>query len=160
MYKLAVNDNFRSELSPSSDKIELMDVLSENEEAFSVIYKNKNYAIRVLKFSPGDKSIHLLINGNKYKVDLEDQYDALLKSMGMGSSGAKKMKSLKAPMPGLVLDVLIKVGDSIQKDTPLVVLEAMKMENVIKSTGEATVKGIEVSKGAAVEKNQILIHFE
>jgi biotin carboxyl carrier protein len=116
--------------------------------------------VHVLEFNPAEKTIVLLINGNRYKVSLEDQYDVLLKSMGMGSNSSKKLKHLKAPMPGLVLDVLINAGDEVKKDAPLIVLEAMKMENVIKSPGEAKVSSVEVSKGAAVEKNEVLIHFE
>lgn len=50
------------------------------------------------------------------------------------------MKEIKAPMPGLVLNVLVNVGDNVEKDTPLLILEAMKMENVIKAGSSAVVK--------------------
>jgi biotin carboxyl carrier protein len=67
---------------------------------------------------------------------------------------------LKAPMPGLVLEFRVVPGDKVVEGDALVVLEAMKMENILKSPGEATVKSIEVTKGQAIEKNQVLITFE
>jgi biotin carboxyl carrier protein len=63
-------------------------------------------------------------------------------------------------MPGMVLSVSVAEGQQVQKGDPLLVLEAMKMENVIKSPGEGTVKSIAVKAGAAVEKNALLIRFE
>ena len=63
-------------------------------------------------------------------------------------------------MPGLILDVLVSAGDTVAKDDPLIILEAMKMENVLKSAGDGVVKSIEVAKGQAVDKNQILIELE
>jgi biotin carboxyl carrier protein len=78
----------------------------------------------------------------------------------MDALATKKVNELKAPMPGLVLDVRVKVGDVIKKGEPLVVLEAMKMENVLKSIADVTIKKIAIEKGNAVEKNQVLIFFE
>ena len=63
-------------------------------------------------------------------------------------------------MPGLVLEILVEPGHSVNAGDPLMILEAMKMENVLKSPGQAIVKSVEVVKGAPVEKNQVLIHFE
>jgi biotin carboxyl carrier protein len=62
-------------------------------------------------------------------------------------------------MPGLILEVIATVGQTIQKGDSLLILEAMKMENVIKAAGSGTVKSINVQKGATVEKNQILIEL-
>jgi len=159
LYKVAINDKISANRSPDDGELNLLDVQKDGDGAYHIIYRNKTYSVCLLEFNSTEKRITLLINGNKYKVVLEDQYDVLLKSMGMGANASKKLKLLKAPMPGLVLDVLINVGDEVKKGAPLIVLEAMKMENVIKSPGEAKVSSIEVSKGAAVEKNQVLIHF-
>jgi biotin carboxyl carrier protein len=93
-------------------------------------------------------------------VKVKDRFDLLLQSMGMDALATKKVNELKAPMPGLVLDVRVKVGDVIKKGEPLVVLEAMKMENVLKSVADVTIKKIAIEKGNAVEKNQVLIFFE
>jgi biotin carboxyl carrier protein len=99
----------------------------------------------------------LLINGTKYEVSLKDKFDDLLAGMGMAGAATGKANNLKAPMPGLVLNILVTEGDSFKPGDALVVLEAMKMENIIKAAGEGTVKKISVNKGQAVEKGQVLI---
>ena len=63
-------------------------------------------------------------------------------------------------MPGLVLSIMVRVGDSVKKGQGLMVLEAMKMENIIKSPSDGIVKSIYIKKSDAVEKNQVLIKFE
>jgi biotin carboxyl carrier protein len=62
-------------------------------------------------------------------------------------------------MPGMVLNVLVNEGQTVKKGDALLVLEAMKMENILKSPAEGTIKKITAVKGTAVEKNQILIQF-
>jgi len=101
----------------------------------------------------------MLVNGKKVQLSGEDDMDRLLKQLGMDSGGAKKMKELKAPMPGLVVKIEVKPGDEVAKDQPLVILEAMKMENVLKAVASATVASVEVKQGQAVEKNQVMIKF-
>jgi acetyl/propionyl-CoA carboxylase alpha subunit len=70
------------------------------------------------------------------------------------------VKTLKAPMPGLVLEVMVGPGTEVKKGDPLLVLEAMKMENVLKAPTDAVIKDVIVEISAAVEKNQVLVNFE
>ena len=63
-------------------------------------------------------------------------------------------------MPGLVIEARVKVGDVVKKGGAVIVLEAMKMENILKSPSDGVVKKITVEKGAVVEKNQVLVIFE
>ena len=63
-------------------------------------------------------------------------------------------------MPGLVLSILVEPGQAVQKGDVLLILEAMKMENVLKAAGDGTVKNIAVAKGAAVDKGQLLLEME
>ena len=72
----------------------------------------------------------------------------------------QKVTDVKAPMPGLVLGVSVEIGQEVQKGDGLLILEAMKMENVIKSVGEGIVKAIHIEQGKAVEKGQLLIEME
>jgi len=106
------------------------------------------------------KTLTLSINGNKYDLKIEDDYDLLVKKMGLSTGGKQKMKNVKAPMPGLILDILIEPGQSISKGDQLLILEAMKMENVLKAEGDGIIKSVEAIKGAAVDKGQILIEME
>lgn len=80
--------------------------------------------------------------------------------LGLQAGGGQKINSVKAPMPGLVLEVSVAPGQAVQKGDTLLILEAMKMENVIKAAGEGVVKAIPATKGLAVDKGQVLIEFE
>ena len=71
-----------------------------------------------------------------------------------------KVSDLKAPMPGLVLEVSVEGGQQVSKGDGLLILEAMKMENVIKSPTDGVIKSISVNKGETVEKNQLILNFE
>ena len=71
-----------------------------------------------------------------------------------------KVSDLKAPMPGLVLSIDVEVGKEVKKGDALLILEAMKMENVIKSPTDGVIKSIAVKTSQAVEKNQLLLNFE
>ncbi len=81
------------------------------------------------------------------------------KAAGMAHGPAVETR-LKAPMPGMVIEVRVKPGERVAKDQPLVVIEAMKMENVIKAKGEAVVKAIIAAKGKSIEKGDTLLEFE
>jgi len=89
----------------------------------------------------------------------------------MNSAGGNKLNVIKAPMPGLIVDLKIQVGDNVKQGDAVLILEAMKMENIlkspgegvvknlIKSPGEGVVKNLNVKKGDSVEKGQVLIEF-
>ena len=77
----------------------------------------------------------------------------------MDNLSAKKLNHIKAPMPGLVLSILVEEGKEVKKGDALIILEAMKMENILKSPADGIVKKIAVKKGVPVEKNQLLIEF-
>jgi biotin carboxyl carrier protein len=79
--------------------------------------------------------------------------------MGMSAAASAKVNNIKAPMPGLIIDLRVKAGDTVAAGDTLVILEAMKMENSIKSPAAATVRTVKVGKGDSVEKGQVLIEF-
>jgi biotin carboxyl carrier protein len=123
------------------------------------VYKNKSFNVEVVQTNAESKEVIIKVNGTSYTVQLKDRFDDLLKSLGMEGVGKAKLRDLKAPMPGLVLDILVTDGQSVEKDTPLIILEAMKMENVIKSPAPGVIKKVTAIKGTAVEKNTVLIEF-
>ena len=135
------------------------DIREYGSGLFHVILAGKSYDARILKTDPENKSVSIRVNGNKYVLVLKDKYDELLHDLGLDSMEGAGIKELKAPMPGLVLDVRVKEGQTINKGDGIVVLEAMKMENVLKSPAELTVKKIHIKKGMTVDKNQILVSF-
>jgi biotin carboxyl carrier protein len=124
-----------------------------------VIYQHKSYNIELVERNEDGKAVVIKVNGTLYQVGIEDQYDELLKKLGMDSSSANKVLEIKAPMPGLVLNVIVEEGQEVNKGDSLLVLEAMKMENIIKSPTGGIVKKILIRKGDKVEKNEILLQF-
>jgi biotin carboxyl carrier protein len=137
-----------------------IDRVKSSSNSWHILKEGKSYNIEILKVDKVAKQVELKLNGKLNSVKLSDQFDALLKSLGMDNLAAKKVLELKAPMPGLVLSVLVNEGDSIAKGDSLLVLEAMKMENIIKSPTDGVIKKIHAIKGNAVEKNQLLISFQ
>ncbi|SFF39121.1 acetyl-CoA carboxylase biotin carboxyl carrier protein subunit [Thermoflexibacter ruber] len=127
---------------------------------FHILYQNRSYNAEIVKADYAEKSFTVKINGNTYQIAVQDRFDLLLEQLGMGKASKQKLNDLKAPMPGLILDILVKEGDKVKKGDNLLILEAMKMENMIKSTGEGTVKSIKTSRGDRVEKNHVLIVFD
>ena len=137
-----------------------IDRVKSSDTNWHFLKEGKSYNIEILKIDKVAKQVELKMNGKLSSVKISDQFDALLKSLGMDNLAAKKVLELKAPMPGLVLNILVNEGDTIAKGDSLLVLEAMKMENIIKSPTEGVIKKIHAVKGTAVEKNQLLITFQ
>lgn len=165
MYKVKVNDHFdfaivaeNAEILVNDEAIELDSVVL-NDNSTHVIYRNSSYTIEIVSFEKAEKTASVKVNGTIYKVTVEDQFDQLLKQLGMDNLTAAKVQQIKAPMPGLVLNVLVAEGDEVKKGDSLLVLEAMKMENMIKSPTDGLIKKVFISQGDKVEKNQVLIAF-
>lgn len=102
----------------------------------------------------------VFVKGTEIEIEIEDFRLAQAKKVaGMSISGTAT-KNVKAPMPGLILEVKVEPGEEVHQHQQLVVIEAMKMENVIKSTADAIIKKVSVRPGMSVEKNDLLIEFE
>lgn len=135
------------------------DVIEVKGGSFHVIKDSKSYSVEVVKADAEEKSFTVSVNGTNYQLAVKDKFDELLKSLGFDDLNDKKVNEIKAPMPGLVLDIVVAAGDTVKKGDSIIVLEAMKMENIIKSPTDGTVSKIAAKKGDAVEKGQVLINF-
>ena len=91
------------------------------------------------------------------KVDLTDERDRLLLRFGKRQASAHSETIVRAPMPGIVTAVRVKGGDPVQSGARLLILEAMKMENEIRSPLSGKIKSILVKETMTVEKDQALI---
>ena len=105
------------------------------------------------------KTLQIRLGHKTTTILLKDRFDLLLEKMGMNAAGSGSLKEIKAPMPGLILDLKVAPGDVVKKGDVVLILEAMKMENSIKSPGDGVVKEVKVSLKQSVEKNQVLIQF-
>ncbi len=103
---------------------------------------------------------HLEIDGYKYTVDAVDERTRAIRDMTAKSAGATGPAPLKAPMPGLIVRVNVKVGDEVAAGQGMVVMEAMKMENELRATAAGVVKAVLVEPGKAVEKGMVLVELE
>lgn len=165
MYSAKVNkrSTFQIDSTKTGLKIDGADVpldlaqLSNGD--YHLLSNGRSYRIELLSMEQESKTVVLRINGMKYTVALKDQFDALLQQLGMDNLNTTKVNDVKAPMPGLVLRILVNEGDIVKKGDGLLVLEAMKMENIIKASGDATIKKVQVKSGDKVEKNQVLINM-
>ena len=161
-----VNNNKQFEMNTQNGTITLngdavhADWVKIAPNKYHAIIKNQSLTIELGAVDGTGKLLTILINGEKYQVEITTKYDQLLKQLGFDKMSAAKVNHVKAPMPGMVLRILVSPGDAIKKGDSLLVLEAMKMENVIKATGDAVVKKIVAEEKSAVDKGQILIEFE
>lgn len=153
-------ENFQSNSALLNRKEVKLDILRIKEGKFNIIKDDQSYNVEVVSADLRAKIFELKVNNTLYKTKVEDRFDLLLRQLGMDKIGVSAASELKAPMPGLVLKILVKEGQIVKEGEALVVLEAMKMENVLKSPAEVTIKSINAEIGVAVEKNQILIEFE
>ena len=169
MYTIKVNGNqeFKTELKHQNGNILgtlngkefSADIIKIRDDVYHLLKDDISYNLEIVKHLPEEKQLVVKANNTTYVLNIKDKYDDLLHSLGLDSLASKKVNDIKAPMPGMVLNILVAEGQDIKKGDPLIVLEAMKMENVLKSPTDGIVKKIAVNKGIAVEKNQVLIQF-
>ena len=127
---------------------------------FHLIKGNVTYELELVQIDNQEKTVTVKLNNKLSKIILRDRFDLLLEKLGMNAAAPNTVVNIKAPMPGLILEINVKTGDLIKKGDPVLVLEAMKMENVLKSSGDGEIKEVLVTTGSSVEKNQVLIIFK
>lgn len=137
-----------------------VDIQHQSNGLISILYNGKSYTALVEKIDRKEKELTVRINGQVHKVTIREDIDLLLSKMGLDLKAMQKAEPVKAPMPGMILKVLVEPGQQINKGDGLLILEAMKMENVLKASGPATVKAIKVAEKTAVEKGAVLIELE
>ncbi len=136
------------------------DAQQVSNKEFSIIADGKVYNIFIDSINKAQKTVVLNVNGEVIESKIQEPIDQVLKNMGIDFSKTQKKEPIKAPMPGLILKVLVSAGQVLKKGEPVLILEAMKMENVFKAPADAVVKEIHVQAAQAVEKGQILITLE
>jgi len=165
MYKITVG-NKTSEININGNGVEVdgqrvhLDLSQLSEYRYHLLYNNKSYLLEVVSRDSRSGNFIIKVNNKEVNVMLKTTLDELLAKMGLNNNHNAVSKGIDAPMPGLILDIAVNQGSEVKKGEKLMVLEAMKMENIIKSPGDGKVKAVLVKKGDSVDSGQKLLHFE
>ena len=153
--KILVN-GFEFDFSPQD--LESIYTMEGNSSETSVIYKNKTFKGNVEETST--RSFKTETNCRVYEVKIKNRLDQLVDNLGLSTAKSVKLTQIKAPMPGLVIQVDVEPGQKVEENDKILILEAMKMENVLRIPQAAMIKKILVKSGDAVEKGQVLVELE
>ena len=157
-YKISVNQSNSFDFTDSD--LSKLDAVSVENNHFHILKDNEPYQAEVVASNFNSRKYSVKVNGNTYDVKIANELDLLIESMGISVGANKVVNEIKAPMPGLILEVCVAVGQEVAENDPLLILEAMKMENTLVSPRSGKIKSIAVEKSNAVEKGQLLIEFE
>jgi biotin carboxyl carrier protein len=157
-YLLSVNNSISFDLTESD--LNQLDAIRTDANSFHVLKDHQSYQAEIISADLIAKKYIIRVNNTSYEVAISNTLDLLIKSMGIERGRTKVVNAIKAPMPGLILEISVEVGQTVKENDPILILEAMKMENSFLSPRDGTIKSIAVEKGMAVDKGQLLVEFE
>jgi biotin carboxyl carrier protein len=134
-----------------------IDLRQKVDGHYSLIYNSNSFDVELISVDLESKELVLSLDGLEHICHIQTPLDITIQEMGLLSAQGTKLKEIKAPMPGKVLQILVNNGDEVKSGESLLILEAMKMENVIKAPHDLTVKDIKVKLNQAVEKEAVLL---
>jgi biotin carboxyl carrier protein len=158
LFKATVNQNKIFDIS--KEQATSLDIIATSDQDFHLLHNNKSFHVQVVSTDFNQKKYTLLINNTWHEVQIGNELDQQIAAMGFELGAAKSINVIKAPMPGLILEISVVIGQEVQENELLLILEAMKMENSFTSPRQGVIKSIAVSKGDPVDKGQLLIEFE
>lgn len=162
MIEVKVNDKHTYSIEQQSDKFLVNGVLKScqihNKDGinYSVIFNNRFFLANVTQ---ENDHLRIKINQNTYSLEIKDENALMLEKLGLESRVTKRTDEIKAPMPGMIVDVLVSKGDTVKSGQPLLVLKAMKMENIIKSPHDGIIHEIFIKKDQIIEKDTVMLQF-
>lgn len=157
-YKVTVDRSMEFEFT--REQVESLDLQMTSKGRAHVLKDSRSYKTLLQKSDFLNRSYNVIVNSQNFEVKISNELDLLIEEMGLSLAAAQVINDIKAPMPGLILDVLVKEGDEVKEGDFLLVLEAMKMENTLTAPRDGVVKSVTVQKGQTVDKNQLLIEME
>jgi len=158
MYKIKVNNSHSFDVS--KDTMETLDAIEMAPNNYHVIQDSTTIEAAIIDSDFNKKSYSVKVNNTIYEVAINDALDQQIEALGFEIGASKQVNDIKAPMPGLILEISVSEGYEVKENDPLLILEAMKMENVINSPRDGVIKSISVKQGETVDKNSLLIAFE
>lgn len=165
MYKVTTGAHtYTIELDGDQAKIDgekvHLDLTTLGNRQYHLLLGKRSYNIEIVSYEATSGQAVIKVNNKAISLEVSTELDELLKKMGLDKQVTAISQDIEAPMPGLILDINVSEGQEVQKGDKLLILEAMKMENVIKSPGNGKVKKVMVKQGESVELGQKLVLFE
>lgn len=155
-----ISSDLGNEITVNSDDRSSFKLLEKEGDSLKFLYESKVYTAEILDYSSDGKSLHVIINNQKLQLTLKDSLDQLIDQMGMTDVSDDNGGDVISPMPGLILKILVEEGQTVEKGEEMLVLEAMKMENLLKAPSSGTVSTIKCESGASVNKGDLLIKID
>lgn len=141
----------------SEEMLDAMDVVREPGGHFHILNNGKMVKLQLLHADYLTREFHFRCHALEFRITLRDRVETMVHKLGLKLEDDARVNDIIAPMPGLVLKLLVSEGQSVSKGDPLVILEAMKMENVLASPNDAEIDTVTVQQGDTVDKGQLLI---
>lgn len=152
--------NKLQEFSFNQKSIDELDLFIHRGNTFHLIHENNSHHADLIDSDFLNRTYSIRVNSNIYKVEIKRPIDEVVHKMGYALRSAKTVDSVKAPMPGIIIDLKVEKGQTVKKGDTLLILEAMKMENAIVSPKDTKIKDVYTTVGETVDKNKLLIDFE
>lgn len=134
-------------------------VIWEDARFFTLVVADKQFHGEIVENGMEQGFLNVKINHREFVIQKERALDSLIAELGLDKEKVRKLHQLKSPMPGRVIAIAVNIGDEIHVGDELLTLEAMKMENVLKSDGTGVVKSIDIQLHDVVDKGKVLITF-
>ena len=136
------------------------DIVQISKDTLHIIDGNHSRVVQVIKADYVTREFVLRIQDKDISVKLRDNVETRVHAMGFDvNRNHHKLRWIASPMPGMVLKILVREGSSVREGEPVIVLEAMKMENVLSAPADGVVRKIHIREKQNVDKNQVLVEF-
>lgn len=155
-FEIEINDDDRITIDGQPVELDFKS-MAEGQPIYSLLLDGKSYEAMI---ELTDEGWQVLLQGQLYQIDIEDERQRRLRMASGGGDTQSGEIKLKAPMPGLIVDVPVEAGQDVDKGDNLVILESMKMQNELKSPRQGKVSRVNVKAGDSVNQNQVLLILE
>jgi biotin carboxyl carrier protein len=159
-YQVVLNGDEEQTLEITGQDLAHADLLQVSESVLHLLSDRQGHAIQVVHADYANKEFTLLVNDKTVSVKLRDTVEMRVHAMGFDiNRNHVKPRQIISPMPGLVLKILAAEGETVEEGQAVLILEAMKMENVLNAPVSGVVNQIHAEEGKNVDKGQVLVEF-
>lgn len=160
LYHAVFGEDQTNDIEITQQDLETADIIPAGEDRLHILEAFQSQLIEVVHADYAARQFVLRINGKDVTVKLRDEVESRVHAMGFDTNrNHVKLNHVSSPMPGMVLKILVQEGQEVQEGDPVIVLEAMKMENVLNAPTNGVISKIHVTEKQNVDKNAILVEL-